>query len=60
MERLHYLRRALEDLGWELSAERLEECIADLRGESLNVVRHAVKALKLFIKHMLRNPNLYS
>jgi uncharacterized protein YaaR (DUF327 family) len=29
-ERLHYLRRALEDLGWELSAERLKEYIADL------------------------------
>ena len=30
VERLHYLRRALEDLGWELSAERLKEYIADL------------------------------
>jgi uncharacterized protein YaaR (DUF327 family) len=30
VERLRYLRRALEDMGWELSAERLQEYIAEL------------------------------
>jgi integrase len=59
-ERLRYLRRALEDLGWELSAERLQEYIAELQEESPNVAQHTAKALKLFIKHVLRDPNLYS
>jgi integrase len=60
VERLRYLRRALEDLGWELSAERLQEYIAELQEESPNVAQHTAKALKLFIKHVLRDPNLYN
>jgi hypothetical protein len=36
-ERLRYLRRAPEDLGWELSAERLQEYIAELSEENPNV-----------------------
>jgi len=60
VERLRYLRRALEDLGWELSAERLQEYIAELQEESPHVAQHTVKALKLFIKHVLRDPNLYN
>jgi integrase len=59
-ERLRYLRRALEDMGWELSAERLQEYIAELSEESPNVAQHTAKALKLFIKHVLRDPNLYN
>jgi len=60
VERLRYLRRALEDLEWELSAERLQEYIAELSEESPHVAQHTAKALKLFIKHVLRDPNLYS
>jgi len=60
VERLRYLRRALEDLGWELSAERLQEYIAELSEESPHVAQHTAKALKLFIKHVLRDPNLYN
>jgi integrase len=60
VERLRYLRRALEDLGWELSAERLQEYIAELSEESPNVAQHIAKALKLFVKHVLRDPNLYN
>jgi integrase len=60
VERLRYLRRALEDLGWELSAERLQEYIAELQEESPNVAQHTAKALKLFVKHVLRDPNLYN
>jgi integrase len=59
-ERLRYLRRALEDLGWELSAERLQEYVAELSEESPNVAQHTAKALKLFIKHILKDPNLYN
>jgi hypothetical protein len=47
VEGLRYLRRALEDIGWELSAE------------SPSVAQHTAKALRLFIKHVLRDPNLY-
>jgi integrase len=60
VERLRYLRRALEDLGWELSAERLQEYVAELQEESPGVAQHTAKALKLFIKHVLRDPNLYN
>ncbi len=60
VERLRYLKRALEDLGWELSAERLQEYIAELSEESPHVAQHTAKALKLFIKHVLRDPNLYN
>jgi integrase len=59
-ERLRYLRRALEDLGWELSAERLQEYIAELSEESPHVAQHTAKALKLFVKYVLRDPNLYN
>jgi site-specific recombinase XerC len=56
-ERMMYLRRALEDLGWELSAERLQEYIAELQEKSPHVARHVAVTLKSFIKHMLRDPN---
>jgi integrase len=59
-ERMMYLRRALEDLGWELSAERLQEYIAELSEESPHVARHVAVTLKAFIKHVLKDPNLYS
>jgi len=59
-ERLRYLRRALEDLGWELSAERLQEYIAELSEESPHVARHIAVTLKAFIKHVLRDPSLYN
>jgi integrase len=59
-ERLRYLRRALEDLGWELSAERLQEYVAELQEESPHVARHIAVTLKAFIKHVIRDPNLYN
>ncbi len=59
-ERMMYLRRVLEDLGWELSAERLQEYIAELQEESPHVARHIAVTLKAFIKHVLKDPNLYS
>jgi integrase len=59
-ERMMYLRRALEDLGWELSAERLQEYVAELQEESPHVARHIAVTLKAFIKHVLKDPNLYN
>jgi len=44
-ERLRYLRRALEDLGWELLAERLQEYIAELQEKSPRVARHVARTL---------------
>jgi integrase len=58
-ERLRYLRRALDDLGWELSADRLQEYIVELSEDSPHVAQHTAKALKLFIKHIIKDPNLY-
>jgi integrase len=59
-ERMMYLRRALEDMGWELSAERLQEYIAELQEESPHVARHTAVTLKAFIKHVIKDPNLYN
>jgi integrase len=59
-ERMLYLRRTLNDLGWELSAERLQEYIAELSEESPHVARHIAVTLKAFIKHVLKDPNLYN
>lgn len=58
-DRIRYLLKALRDLGYELSLERLQEYIAELYEVSPYVVQHIVKALKLFIKHVIRDPNLY-
>ena len=58
-DRMRYLLKALNDLGWELSQEKLQEYIAELYEESPNVAQHVAKALKLFIKHVIRDPNLY-
>jgi integrase len=58
-ERLRYLRKALDDLGWELSTERLQEYIVELSEDSPHVAHHTAKALKLFIKHVIKDPNLY-
>jgi len=58
-ERLRYLRRALDDLGWELSVDRLQEYIVELSEDSPHVAQHTAKALKLFIKHIIKDPNLY-
>jgi integrase len=59
-DRMAYLRRALNDLGWELSAERLQEYIAELQEESPHVARHVATTLKSFIKHVIKDPNLYN
>ena len=59
-DRLRYLERALRDLNYELSPDRLQEYIAELHEISPNVAQHVAKALKLFIKHVIKDPNLYS
>ena len=57
---IKYLNRALRDLNWELSPDKLQEYILELREESEHVARHVSKALKLFIKLIIKDPVLYN
>ncbi|MHC1627890.1 MAG: tyrosine-type recombinase/integrase [Candidatus Nezhaarchaeales archaeon] len=59
-DHLRYLHKALKDLNFELNSDRLQEYIIELREESEHVARHVSKALKLFIKLVLKDPILYN
>jgi len=60
-QHLRYLNRALRDLNFELSPDRLQEYMLELRErEGENVARHTSKALKLFIKLVIKDPVLYN
>jgi len=58
-DRMRYLLRALRDLNYELSTDKLQEYIIDLKEQSIYVAEHTAKALKLFIKHVIKDRNLY-
>ncbi|MFP3234421.1 MAG: site-specific integrase [Sulfolobaceae archaeon] len=53
-ERVNYLKRALADLGYELTPTKLKEYILDLSEESKGRAEHTAKALKLFIKEVVK------
>jgi integrase len=53
--RLRYLRRALAELGYELSPDGIREVIAG--AETPNIARHTANSLKLFIKTVVREKN---
>ena len=55
-----YLRRALRELGYELSPEDVEEYLMELWEEGPHSARLAASALKLFIKLVLKDLVLYS
>ncbi|BFH73373.1 site-specific integrase [Sulfurisphaera javensis] len=55
----NYLLRALRDLNYQLSPDALAEYIVSLQEESPNVAEHVAKALKLFIKEVLKDKLLY-
>jgi len=59
-DHMRYLRKALSDLGYELSPDGLQEYLIELKAISPHVARHVSKALKLFIKLVVKDPNLYS
>ncbi|MCD6096157.1 MAG: tyrosine-type recombinase/integrase [Thermoprotei archaeon] len=59
-DHLRYLRKALKNLNFELNSDRLQEYIMELREESEHIARHISKALKLFIKLVLKDPVLYN
>jgi hypothetical protein len=50
--RLRYLRRALAELGYELSPDGIRETIAG--AETPNIARRTANSLKLFIKTVVR------
>ncbi|AEE94438.1 pNOB8-type archaeal integrase [Acidianus hospitalis W1] len=52
-----YIRRAFADMGYELSPEKLKEYILDLEEESIGKAKHTAKALKLFIKEIVKSKN---
>ena len=49
-----YLRRALAELGYELTPTKLKEYILSLAEENKSKARHTAKALKLFIKEIIK------
>ncbi|ABP94320.1 MULTISPECIES: tyrosine-type recombinase/integrase [Metallosphaera] len=53
-EHIAYLRRALADLGYELTPEKLKEYMLELQSENVNVARHTSYPLKVFIKEIIR------
>jgi len=60
-QHLRYLNKALKDLNWELSPDKLQEYIMELRAEEgEHIARHVSKALKLFIKLVIKDPVLYN
>ncbi len=60
-DHLRYLRKALKELDFELSSDRLPEYILELKErEGENVARHTTKALKLFIRLVIKDPILYN
>jgi len=61
IDHMRYLNRALRDLNWELNPDRLQEYIVELKErEGENVARHTSKALKLFIKLVIKDSILYN
>ena len=61
IDHMRYLNRALRDLNWELNPDRLQEYILELKDrEGENVARHTSKALKLFIKLVIKDSILYN
>lgn len=59
-DRLAYLTRALADLSYQLSPDTLNEYILEIEEESRGKAEHTAKALKLFIREVvrLRSPQL--
>ncbi|MEM4146950.1 MAG: tyrosine-type recombinase/integrase [Metallosphaera sp.] len=59
-DRISYLLRALVDLNYQLSPDSLNEYLLEMEEESKGKAEHIAKALKLFIKEVvkLRSPQL--
>lgn len=58
-DRVRYLTLALTDLNFTLSPSRLRDYVADLAERSPDKAGHVAKALKIFVKHVLRDRVLY-
>ncbi|BBD72883.1 hypothetical protein HS1genome_1272 [Sulfodiicoccus acidiphilus] len=51
----NYLIRTLGELEYTLTPDRLKEYVLDLEAENPNSARRSAKALKVFIKEVVRN-----
>ena len=61
-DRLHYIRRALAEMDWTLSPDRIRDYLADILSEDgPNVARHISASLKSLLKQVLRSrdPSLF-
>ncbi|MBP1358260.1 MAG: site-specific integrase [Sulfolobus sp.] len=58
--RLNYLRRALDEMGWVLSEEKIQEFMVRKQQESATLAQHYARALKLFINKVLKDSILYN
>lgn len=59
-DRINYLKRALEEMGWVLSEDRILKLMINKQSESKTLAEHYAKALKLFIKEVLKDQILYN
>jgi integrase len=59
-DRVRYLIKALEDMGWTLTPEKIREYIKQVKASSPHLAHHIAKSLKLFIREVLNNPELYT
>ena len=58
-ERDRYLRRALEEIGWVLGPQRVRQYLRREALESPDRAAHEAKALRLFVKHILGDREIY-
>lgn len=54
-QRIRYLKKALSELGYQLSPDGIRELLN--KAETPNIARHTTNSLKLFIKTVLREKN---
>ena len=62
-DKAYYIRKALAEMDWTLSPDRIRDYLVDvLSEEGPNVARHVSTSLKAFLKHVLRprDPSLFS
>ena len=59
-DRLRYLLKALNELNWVLSPEKINEFLAEKEKESRYLAHHYAKSLKLFIKLVYGRNQLYN
>ena len=59
-EYMRYLLKAMKDLNWELNPDKIQDYLLELREESEYVALKVSKALKKFIKEVIKDQVLYN